>query len=77
MNLLKHEPTVYLGWAAGVFGLGLLIAFVEIWVDLLDAATMMKVYLSLGIILLAFVTLFVLKHYLNEEKRFKGKNLLN
>jgi hypothetical protein len=77
MSCLKHEPTVYLGWAAGVFGLGLLLAFVEIWVDIFTPATMLKVYLSLGIILLGFVTLFVLKHYLNEEKRFKGKNLMN
>ena len=77
MKLLKYEPTVYLGWAAGVFGLGLLVAFVEIWVDLFDSTTLVKVYMSLGIVLLAFVTLFVLKHYLNEEKRFKGKNLLN
>ena len=77
MNWLKHEPTVYLGWAASVFGLGLLLAFIEVWVDLFDAATTLKIYLSLGIILLGFVTLFVLKHYLNEEKRFKGKNLTN
>ena len=77
MKLLKREPTVYLGCAAGTFGLGLLIAFAEIWIDVFDAATLVKVYMSLGIILLAFVTLFVLKHYLNEEKRFKGKNLLN
>jgi len=77
MSLLKHEPTVYLGWAAGIFGFGLLLAFIEIWVDLFDPTTMVKIYLSLGIILLGFVTLFVLKHYLNEEKRFKGKNLVN
>lgn len=75
--LLKYEPNVYLGYAAGVFGLGLLIAFIEIWVELFDGTTMVKIYLSLGIILLAFLTLFVLKHYLNEDKRFKGKNLLN
>lgn len=77
MSLLKHEPTVYLGWAASVFGVGLVLAFIEIWVDLFDGDTMLKIYLSLGIILLGFVTLFVLKHYLNEEKRFKGKNLVN
>ncbi len=77
MSLLKHEPTTYLYGAASVFGLGLLLAFVEIWVDVFSAETMVKIYLSLGIILLGFVTLFVLKHYINEETRFKGKNLTN